>query len=344
MDDRRGRPHIDWAHTYDGYRRLAASPQKLERLLTPARNSFASHDVIPDWCGVDFLRGWAFYLARADRHVGDDTLGPEWAAVLQALTVHPDSRLEDRPPPPPPSRSGADRGDLHVPLPTSFSTAPKRHKDVTFLEAKRARLWEPHVAPINGLVDKIREQIQSEVAAQTLLGQETPHVFVPYVDPDSGGAQAHVLFILESPAGPAALGSGMLSADNNDETAKNIWQVYEASGMPRTHGLHWNAVPWYVGDGKKNAAVSHAQVEHGRQYLLQLLDVAPDIAVVLALGKPAQKSILGAAAELTARRVHVINAPHPSPRLANSTKGESLLKVNAAVAEALAIVGLGGGV
>ena len=45
----------------------------------------------------------------------------------------------------------------------------------------------------------------------------------------------------------------MLSADNDDETAKNVWDAYQANGMPRTHGLHWNAVPWYVGDGKKNA-------------------------------------------------------------------------------------------
>lgn len=111
--------------------------------------------------------------------------------------------------------------------------------------------------------------------------------------------------------------------------------------MPRTHGLHWNAVPWYVGDGKKNAAVSHGQVEQGRQYLLQLLDVAPEIAVVLALGKPAQKSILGASAELVARGIHVINAPHPSPIPAASTRGQSLREINAAFTEALSIVGLG---
>ena len=67
-------------------------------------------------------------------------------------------------------------------------------------------------------------QIQSETDEVDGL---TPQVFVPYVHPDSGGTQARVLVVLESPAGPAALGSGMLSADSNDETAKNIWRADE---------------------------------------------------------------------------------------------------------------------
>lgn len=333
MDDYRHQAQVEWAHTYDGYRRLASSPEKLERLLRSARNSYAAKGMVPNWCGVDFLRGWAFYLVRADRHEGGGTLGPEWEAVLDVLTVHPDSKGEDRPP----ARSTGGAPIADVRLPTSFSSAPKRHKDTAFLEAKQSRLWEPHVAPINQFVDRIREEIQSGLAAATLAGDETPQVFVPYVDPDSGGTRARVLFVLESPAGPAALGSGMLSADNNDETAKNVWRAYEASGMPRTHGLHWNAVPWYVGDGKKNAGVTPAEVEQGRQYLLQLLDIAPEIVVVLALGKPAQKSILGAATELAARDIHVIKAPHPSPIPAASTKGQSLREVNTAFTEALSI-------
>ena len=72
---------IVWAHAYDGYRRLAASPPEgLERLLRDARDSFARHGVVPAWCGVDFLRGWAFYLVRADRHSGGGRLETSGAA------------------------------------------------------------------------------------------------------------------------------------------------------------------------------------------------------------------------------------------------------------------------
>jgi uracil-DNA glycosylase len=321
---------IEWAHTYDGCRRLASSPQKLEKLLRSARNSYASSGRIPDWCGVDILRGWAFYLVRADRHMGNDTLGVEWVSVLAALTSHPDAMAGDRPP------LQAPAADME--LPTIFSAEPKQHKQPAFLEAKTARLWEWHVAPINGLVDRIRAEIETE------LGKcdGRPQVFVPYVDPDSGGTRARVLFVLESPAGPAALLSGMLSADNNDETAKNVWTAYQASGMPRTYGLHWNAVPWYVGDGKKNAGVSAAQVEHGRQFLFRLLDEAPDIRVLVALGKPAQRSIAGAAIKLNARGIHVISAPHPSPRNYNSPQREAQRLVHEAWAEARRIVDSGG--
>jgi uracil-DNA glycosylase len=300
-------------------------PEMLEELLRSARDSHAIRNVVPGWCGVDLLRGWAFYLVRADRHMGGGTLDQEWQDVLTALRNHPDADAEDRPPPPLPTGGFA--------LPTVFSDEPKRHKDAQFLVNKKARLWEPHVAPINRFVDGIRKEIAAELPTIG-SGHATPSVHVPYVDPDSGGTQARVLFVLESPAGPAALGSGMLSADNNDETAKNVWLAYRESGMPRTLGLHWNAVPWYVGNGRKNASVTRAQVKRGRRYLLQLVDLTPDLRVVLALGKHAQASIEGVAAELERRGIRVIEAPHPGPIQAGVTKGQSLLEVFQRVAQA----------
>ncbi len=311
---------IEWALTYDGYRRLASSPEKLEKVLRSARNSYVSRSAVPDWCGVDFLRGWAFYLVRADYQRRGGTLSEEWRAVLHALRVHPNASEGDRPP-----RPGFRPIGVHTEtvLPTAFSTEPKRHRDEDFLLAKQARLWEAHVAPVNALVDEIRAETNS---------------FVPYVDPDSGGALARVLFVLESPARPAALGSGMLSADNDDETAKNVWRAYQDSGMPRTHGLPWNAVPWFVGNEERNATVTAVHVERGRRYLIQLLDRAPTIRVVLAMGKPAQKSVSGAAMELGARDIRIINTWHPSPIPAAASRGQSLRDINAAFARALAIV------
>lgn len=39
--------HLEWALTYDAYRRLASTPDKLERLLRSARNSFRAHVPYP---------------------------------------------------------------------------------------------------------------------------------------------------------------------------------------------------------------------------------------------------------------------------------------------------------
>lgn len=317
----------EWANRFDGYKRLASTPGHLAGLLHDAREHYRVHGEVPDWCGVDFLRGWAFYLVRADRNAGGGALEDEWCAVLVRLAEHPAARATDRPPLRPPA-GGPN-------LPTVFSAHPKMHKDPDFLAAKQARWQEGHVAPINQLVDRIRNDIRTEWSE--LHGDEAQRVFVPYIDPDSGGTHAKVLFLLESPAGPAALGSRMLSADNNDETAKNVWLGYQAAGMPRTFGLHWNAVPWYVGDGKRNKGVTASQVLQGHRYLEELLDLAPHIRVLLALGKPAQASMAVGASDLRERGIVVIKAPHPSPIPAASTKGRSLLEFNAAVAEAYRI-------
>lgn len=318
---------IHWAHSYDGYRRFASDSQALHRLLEIARNEYRSRGRVPDWCGVDYLRAWAFYLVRADRFAGGGTLGEEWVAVLDAVRRHPDARGPDVPPP---------LLSDDVPLPSRFSDKPKMHRDSAFLAAKQSRWFEPHVAPINQFVDEIRNEIAA--GWRSTHQDPAPPVFVPYVDPDSGGIRARVLFLLESPAGPAALGSRMLSADNNDETAKNVWDAYKATGMSRTWGLHWNAVPWYVGDGKKNKGVKRDEIEQGRRYLEGLLDLAPGIKVVLAMGKAAQRSVATLTSDLKARGIVVMETPHPGPIPAGTTKGRSLQEFHAALSSAMQLV------
>jgi len=84
-----------WAHRYNGYERIAASPKDLHAVLEPARRTFVSEGVVPDWCGVDLLRGWLFGLARQERIWGSDPA--EWAAVEDALRKHPAATADDLP-------------------------------------------------------------------------------------------------------------------------------------------------------------------------------------------------------------------------------------------------------
>lgn len=79
-------------------------PAALERVIEPARREWARTCRVPEWCGVDFLRGWAFHIVRADRHAGGYGLEPggsdepEFEALLRAIDTHPGITSADRPP------------------------------------------------------------------------------------------------------------------------------------------------------------------------------------------------------------------------------------------------------
>lgn len=311
---------IAWAHTYDGYERLAGGPDggpsALAQLLEPAWREYEQSSRVPSWCGVDLLRGWAFYLTRADRHGGGYDLAEdgsklrEWEAVLTRVAEHPSARPEERPP----------LSSRRVPGPGGpFTTEPRRHRDLDFLAAKQGRWFEPHIAPVNALVQEISRTVGGDV---------------PYVDPDCGGVNARVLLVLEAPAGAAAHGSRMLSADNDDGTAANLWQAYKNSGLPRDWGMHWNAVPWYLGVRGKIAAAKAQDVEQGRVWLLRLVDVLPDLKVVLCLGNASRDAVSPGKALLESRGLTVLNAPHPSQRRYNLSKGGDEVKVLAAFDDA----------
>src|SRR5665648_355806 len=69
---------IKWAVQYDGYGRLAGdhkSHEALGRLIDPAREEWRRAGRVPDWCGVDFLRGWAYFMVRVGRPALEPT-GP----------------------------------------------------------------------------------------------------------------------------------------------------------------------------------------------------------------------------------------------------------------------------
>ena len=111
------------------------------------------------------------------------------------------------------------------------------HRDRAFLAAKLAHVQDPHIAPLNDLASDIRAGTGMEV---------------PLFDPASGGVHAKALLLLEAPGaratgatGPraAAGGSGIISADNNDQTAANAWTLYRDAGLNVADLVIWNVVP-----------------------------------------------------------------------------------------------------
>jgi len=103
--------------------------------------------------------------------------------------------------------------------------------------------------------------------------------------------------------------------DNDDETAANMWRLYEQSGLARSHGLHWNAVPWYVGEGGREKSVKAREVLEGALWLDRLIELLPDLRLIVTMGKPAEPAFRSYSDARAGQHVEWVIAPHPSPRV-----------------------------
>ncbi len=196
---------------------------------------------------------------------------------------------------------------------------PRGHRDAAFLAAKYARSTEPHVAAINRLA--------AQIAAAT-------DAVVPGADPDGGGVDAQVLLLLETPSRAGGYTTGLISIDNDDTAAANLWRGLDAVGLDRRLVLVWNAVPWYVGSPNKIRSPNPAEITAGLAWLRRLLDLMTDLRVVACFGRAAARAVLPLRPELNARRLTVLEAPHPSQRVYNRPGGQARERVHAALAAA----------
>jgi uracil-DNA glycosylase len=183
-------------------------------------------------------------------------------------------------------------------------SAPRAFRNLEEVARRRARLGEPHVEPIVRFVRDIRAERQDES--------------VPDIDPDGGGTRSRALIVLEAPGGKATAlgGSGFLSPDNNDQTAANFFALREQAGLPRQFIVHWNIVPWYVGGPGKVGNVTANDIAEGRPYLERLLELLPDVRVVVLMGRKAQKGWDRLA--VMHSTLEVLRCPHPSPTVINT--------------------------
>ncbi len=197
--------------------------------------------------------------------------------------------------------------------------APRSHAIPSVLEHKRGRAGEPHVAPLDAVAIEI----------ERVVGRP-----VPRFDPASGGTGASVLLLLETPSRAGTFGSGLISIDNDDTAAANLWRAHRATGLPREVALVWNAVPWYVGDEARIRPARASEIARGTPYLRQVLDRLPHLAVLIALGRAAQRAAIAFEPELSRRGVAVLDAPHPSQRVYNAPRQRARERVHGALAAA----------
>ena len=179
---------------------------------------------------------------------------------------------------------------------------PKSLGKTNVKAARLEMLSQEHILPLTDFVNQIR--------AEKGLTDE-----VPYFDPLDGGINARCLFVLEAPGGKT-LQSCFLSRNNPDETARNFFQLNQEAGLPRKETISWNIVPWYIGSGTRIRGATRKDVQEGLPYLDRLIELLPDLRVIVLVGKKAQviRSYTGG----NWLRYHILDCPHPSPRNLNS--------------------------
>lgn len=194
------------------------------------------------------------------------------------------------------------------------STSPRQLRDRGALAARLSAVHtEPRVQPLNAWVSDLRQRLGDGAA-------------VPWFDPASGGQEARILFLLEAPgqksvgkeASLRKTGSGIISVDNDDQTAENCWRAREEAGLSYREVVHWNIVPWYLGSATKIAAPGRSEIEQALPYLHEVIGLLPRLEIVVATGKKAQDGW-----DRYSRKYHhelmMIPTVHPSPRVFNTT-------------------------
>jgi hypothetical protein len=157
---------------------------------------------------------------------------------------------------------------------------------------------ESHVRPLNTLVTDWNEG-----------GRQ-----VPWADPDSGGTTSRILFLHESPgpAAAAAHGSGVISPDNNDQTAQPFWRLSHLAGLDRTSYINWNVVPWYVSATRTAATPTKRDASDALPYLHQFVSALTGLRVVVVMGGFAEHWWLQYLRQPESPVLPLITSPHPS--------------------------------
>ncbi|MBE7188623.1 uracil-DNA glycosylase [Jatrophihabitans endophyticus] len=168
---------------------------------------------------------------------------------------------------------------------------------------KLKQIRDPHVRPLNDLVDRWRSR--------------WPDRPIPWFDPADGGVAATTLLLMEAP-GPrtAAMGEqGFCSEDNTDATNAVLRHERERSGLRRRDYVKWNIIPWQVTDAAgKWRSPRPRDLEEAAQPLTELLALLPDLALVITVGRAALHGWTRHQTLFADRVMPVLAVPHPSQR------------------------------
>ena len=115
----------------------------------------------------------------------------------------------------------------------------------------------------------------------------TPGLEVPDLDPLDGGTGARMLLLLEKPGpktSPARGGTGFVSFDNPDPTARASHRFCEEAGIERSARAVWNVCPWWNGTTQFKGPLG----QKGLAELPRFLKLLPDLTVAICVGRRAE--------------------------------------------------------
>lgn len=183
------------------------------------------------------------------------------------------------------------------------------------IERRLSEIDAPHVAPLNDWVRSIRDRgVLSPASAAT----------IPWFDPHSAGTAARVLLLLQDPSRTAS-STRFISPDNNDATARYTTEACAEAGLTRGARLHWNVFPWWVnapGGSKMKAGLPpdptrppeswRSAREKAAKLTGELIELLPELRVVLVLGMQAQAGFTAVEASGLRLPSGVVKIPGPS--------------------------------
>ena len=178
---------------------------------------------------------------------------------------------------------------------------PKLLRDKSAQNTRLSQVNEANVVELTDFVHRLRATMGPEAA-------------IPYFDPWDGGVNAEALFLLEAP-GPKARNSGFVSMNNQDETAKNLFELINSAAIDRRRIAIWNIVPWYIGSGTKIRPANSSDIARGLQSLEELLQLFKNLRVIVLVGAKAQKA--ADHIKYLAPEMALFSSSHPSPMFVN---------------------------
>lgn len=135
---------------------------------------------------------------------------------------------------------------------------------------------------------------------------------LPYLDPTFGGVDADVVLLLKAPqadAAPSRGGSRLISLDNDDVGAANLFAIMRDLGIDRRRCVAWNICPFPVASFDPTPE----EFVRGRRYFKDFIDSIESPEVILTLGSVVRVGWMEHSFAELARGCRVVHGPSPSP-------------------------------
>jgi len=88
---------LEFAATYNAYNQIAGEPETLSAMYEPIRRVWYQTGKVPEWMGVDLLRGLLFLMFRQDHFGYDDgSIIRQMHQVIEAIRIRLIEQHEDQ--------------------------------------------------------------------------------------------------------------------------------------------------------------------------------------------------------------------------------------------------------